>query len=166
MKAHHTVQTARHSLCFEGELSGLFLIVRWVPSGALTCSFSQRKISIAPNSFCMWGCGLWCLTICALFGLCFLQNWPCILVIQFCSQSKRILAGCGYSCNSSCLVDVCLRLNFVGVRTLFSAQSSGKGMGIVVFLALMVLGSEVVLLQALNPSSGLSSEVLKTHEPG
>lgn len=54
--------------------------------------------------------------------------------------------GCGYSLNSSDLFDVCQRHDFVAVRALFLAGSSWKGIGIVVFSALKVLRSEVVLL--------------------
>jgi hypothetical protein len=84
----------------------------------------------------------------------------------FCSQSCWVPAGSSYSCSSSYLVDVCPCLDFGAVSTLFSAWLSGEGISIVVFWALTVLGSEVVLLQMLNPACGLSFAVLKTHEPG
>jgi hypothetical protein len=45
---------------------------------------------------------------------------------------------------------------------LFSALSLRKSVRIVVFSVLSVLGSEDVLLQALNPVDGLSLQVLKT----
>jgi hypothetical protein len=41
-----------------------------------------------------------------------------------------------------------------------------KGHHIVVFSALTVLGSKVVLLPSLNPVCDLPFEVLKTYEPG
>jgi hypothetical protein len=41
----------------------------------------------------------------------------------------------------------------------------GKGIGIVVFSALTVLGSELVLFVGAE-SSGLSLNLLRTHEPG
>jgi hypothetical protein len=53
----------------------------------------------------------------------------------------------------------------VAVVTFFSALSR-KSISIAVFLALTIGGSEVVLLEALNPVGGLSLEILKTHEPG
>jgi hypothetical protein len=64
------------------------------------------------------------------------------------------------------LLGVRLHLDFVAVRTLFLAWSSRKGIGIVVFSALTVLGSAIILLQALNSAGDLSLEVLQTHEPG
>jgi hypothetical protein len=69
----------------------------------------------------------------------------------FCSRSVWIISGCGYSCHSSYVLDVRQRLNFVVVSTLILAGSSWKGIGIVVFPALTVLGRKVVPLQALNP---------------
>jgi hypothetical protein len=98
-------------------------------------------------------------------GLYFLQNGPYALIVQFPSQNSWIPAACGYSHNSSYLLDVCPRLDFVTAGTLLSALSSRKVIGIVVF-SLLVLGSEIVLLYALNPSGGLSLEVFKIHEPG
>jgi hypothetical protein len=51
------------------------------------------------------------------------------------------------------------------MHTLFSAWSLGKGIGIFVFSALTVLGSEVVFLLALNPAGSLSLEVNETQKP-
>jgi hypothetical protein len=48
--------------------------------------------------------------------------------------------------------------------SLFSARSSGKGVCIVVFSALLLLASEFVLQWMMNPTGGLSLKVLKTHE--
>jgi hypothetical protein len=93
----------------------------------------------------------------ALTGLCFLHNRPNVLVIQFCSKS-----GCYFSHNSLYVLEVHLHLDFVAVSALFLAWSLGKGIGIVVFSALPVFRSEVVLLQVLNPACGLSFEVLKS----
>jgi hypothetical protein len=42
----------------------------------------------------------------------------------------------------------------------------GKLYRLCLFSALTVLGSEVILLQVLNPVCGLSYEILKTNEPG
>jgi hypothetical protein len=99
-------------------------------------------------------------------GLYFLHNGPYVLVVQlFRSQSGWIPAGCGYSSNSLYLLDVCPCLDFVVVATLFSAWLSRKGIDIVVFSTLTVLGSEIVLFQALNPAGGLSLEVLESHVP-
>jgi hypothetical protein len=39
-------------------------------------------------------------------------------------------------------------------------------MCVILFLTFMVLGSEVVFLQALNPVWGLFLEIVKTNEPG
>jgi hypothetical protein len=64
----------------------------------------------------------------------------------FCIPGGWFPAGCGYRHNISYLLDICLRLDFVAVDTLFLAWSSLKGIGIFVFSALMMLGSEVVLL--------------------
>jgi hypothetical protein len=83
----------------------------------------------------------------ALAGLYFLQNGRYILVVQlFPFQSGRIQANCGYSRSSSYLFDVCSRVGFVAVGTLFSAWSSSSDIGIIVFSALTVLESEVVFL--------------------
>jgi hypothetical protein len=101
-----------------------------------------------------------------LSGLYFLQNWTYVLVHLLSSQSSWIPAGCGYSHNSLYLLDICLCLDFVGVHTLFSVWSSQKGISIVVFLASMVLGSELIFLQVVISLGGLSLDVLKTHEPG
>jgi hypothetical protein len=101
----------------------------------------------------------------SLSGLYFLQNWTYVLVVKFSSQIGWVLAGCGYSSNSSYLIDFCPRLDFVYVSTLFSAWSSGKSIDIVVFSALTMLGREVLLFQALKPASGLSLKGFKTHEP-
>jgi hypothetical protein len=58
LTVHHVVRSACHSLCSEGELSGLIFIICWqIPSGSLVCHSSQRGISIRPNSFCAWVCG-------------------------------------------------------------------------------------------------------------
>jgi hypothetical protein len=146
---HHIVRPACRSLCFKGELSGLFSVVRWrTACGALVCRASQRGISIWPSTF-SFVCGaavsdvfpFW-----ALPGFYFLQNGPYVLVVQFSSQGRWILSGCCYSRNSLYLFDVCPRLDFVAVGTLFLAWSSREGIGIVMFSALTVLGSEVVLL--------------------
>jgi hypothetical protein len=54
-------------------------------------------------------------------GLYFLQNEPYVLVVPlFRSQSGLIPAGYGCGRSSSYLLDVCLRLDFVAVGTLFS----------------------------------------------
>jgi hypothetical protein len=50
LTVHHVVRSAHRSLCSEGELSGLFLII-------------HRRIPIRASGFCMWGCGQWCLSI-------------------------------------------------------------------------------------------------------
>jgi hypothetical protein len=84
----------------------------------------------------------------------------------FCSQSGWISDGCGYSRKSSYLLDVSPHLNFVAVGTHFLAWTLQKGISIVVFSALTVLGSEIVLLLALNSASGLSLEIVKTHTQG
>jgi hypothetical protein len=39
----------------------------------------------------------------------------------------------------------------------------GKGISMMMFLILTVLGSEIVFLQALNPAGGLALEVRKIH---
>jgi hypothetical protein len=46
------------------------------------------------------------------------------------------------------------------MSTLFLAWHSGKGISIVVFPTLVVLGSEVLYLEVLDPVSRFSSEVL------
>jgi hypothetical protein len=55
LTVHHVhVRSACRSLCSEGELSGLFLIVcRRIPSGHRVCRSSQRGIFIGPSSCCM-----------------------------------------------------------------------------------------------------------------
>jgi hypothetical protein len=75
-------------------------------------------------------------------------------------------AGCGYSRTARYLLDACTNLYFVTMSILFSAWSSGKGINIVAFSALPMLRSEAAILQALNPGSDLSLQILKTHEPG
>jgi hypothetical protein len=109
LMVHHVVQSAHRSLCSEGELSGIFLIIRrWIPSGALVCCSSQWGISIGPSSFCTWGCGRRCLS----------------MVVQlFHSESSLIPAGCSYSRNCSYLLDFCPHLDFLAVCTLLSAWS-------------------------------------------
>jgi hypothetical protein len=168
LTVRHVIRPARRSLCYEGKLPRLFLIdSRQIPNGALVCHSSQRGIFIGPSSFCTWSCGRQYLSILTVSGLYFLKNGPNVLVVQlFCFQSRWIPAGCSYNCYSSYLLDVCPRLDFVAVGTLFFACSSRKGIGIVVFSGLAVLGSEAVLLQALNLAGGLSLEVLKTHNRG
>jgi hypothetical protein len=99
-----------------------------------------------------------------LSQLYFLQNGPYVLVIQlFSSQTGWVPADCSYSCNSSYLLDICPRLDFMAVTTPFLAWSSLKGISIVVFSTLTVLRNEVVLLQALNLAGSLSLKILKTH---
>jgi hypothetical protein len=74
-----------------------------------------------------------------LSGIYFLQDGPYFLVVQlFRSESDWIPGACGYSRNSSCLFDVCPRLDFVAVNKLLLAWSSGKGIDIVMFSALTV----------------------------
>jgi hypothetical protein len=69
----------------------------------------------------------------ALPGLYFLQNGPYVLAVQLLSsQSDRIPGTCGYSCNSSYLLDVCPDLGFVAVGTRFSVWSTGKAIDIAV----------------------------------
>jgi hypothetical protein len=83
----------------------------------------------------------------AMLSLYVLQNGPNILFVQFFpSESGWIVAGCIYSRNSSYLLDVCHRLHFVAVGILFCAWSSGTAIDTVVFSALMVLGSQVLLM--------------------
>jgi hypothetical protein len=62
--------------------------------------------------------------------------------------------------------DVCPCLDFSTVSALFVAWSSGKSISIVVLPALIVLISETVFLEELNPAGHLPLKVLKTHEPG
>jgi hypothetical protein len=130
-----------------GELCGLCLMVcQQIPSGVLVSRSSQREISIGPSSFVHGaavghGSPFW-----PLYGLCFLQNGPYVLVDPFCSQSRWVSAGCGYSGESSHLLDVCPRLEFLAVGTLLLARSSRKHIDIVVFQVLTVFGSEYVLL--------------------
>jgi hypothetical protein len=82
-----------------------------------------------------------------LYGLYFLKNGPYVMVLQLpSSHSHCIPDGCCYSHNSLYLLDVCPRLDFVAAGIILLAWSSRKGIGIVVFLALPVLRSEVVLL--------------------
>jgi hypothetical protein len=69
---------------------------------------------------------------------------------------EGIPAGCSYCRNSAYSLDVCSRLCIVAVGTLFSACSSGKKIGIVVFSTLSVLGNEVVLLQTMNSAKFLN----------
>jgi hypothetical protein len=130
-------------------------------------SFLQRGISIGPSSICIWAVVGYGFLFWPLSGLFFLQNGPFVFIVQlFHSQSGWIPTSCGYRRSSSYLLDVCPRLNFVAVDTLVLVWSSREGIGIVVFLALTVLGSEVVLLEARNRAGGLSLEILKTHKPG
>jgi hypothetical protein len=56
VRVHHIVWSARRSLYFEGELSGIFLIVHGrTLSDAQVCRSSQRGISIGPSTFCHVG---------------------------------------------------------------------------------------------------------------
>jgi hypothetical protein len=81
---------------------------------------------------------------------------PYVLVVQlFRYQSSYFPSGRGYRRNSLYLLDVCPRLDFVAVATLFEAWSSRKSIGIVVFSPLTVLRIEVVHLHALKPAGGL-----------
>jgi hypothetical protein len=114
---------ARRLLRSDGELSGLFLIVRrLIPSGALVCQTSQRGISIGPVAFLRGAAVGDVFLFWALSGLHFLQSGSYVLVIQlFCSQSDWTKAGYGYICNSSYLLDVPPRLEFVAVGKLFLA---------------------------------------------
>jgi hypothetical protein len=83
----------------------------------------------------------------ALSSLCFLWNGPYVLVVQlFSTHSRWILAGCCYSRNSLYLFDDCPHLDFVAVGTLLMAWFSRKGISIIVFSALTVLGSQILLL--------------------
>jgi hypothetical protein len=74
---HRVVRSARRSLCFEGELFGLFLVVyRRIQSYALVCRSSQREISSGPSSFCTWGCGRRSLSILCAFLSIFSRMGP------------------------------------------------------------------------------------------
>jgi hypothetical protein len=82
LTAHHVVRSAHHALCSKGELSGLFLIVHQrIPNGILGCHSSQRGISIAPSSFCNWGCCQRLSMLGAIWSY-FLQNGSYILVFS------------------------------------------------------------------------------------
>jgi hypothetical protein len=61
------------------------------------------------------------------------------------------------------LLDVFQQLDFLAVSALFAPWSSGKIISIVVLPALMVLGSEVVFFDTMDPAGSLPLEVLKTH---
>jgi hypothetical protein len=52
------------------------------------------------------------------------------------------------------------------MSALFAAWSSGKSINVVAFPVLIMLGSEVIVLEILDPADHLPLEVLKTHEPG
>jgi hypothetical protein len=138
----------RRSLCFKGELSGLFLIVHQrIPSDALVCHSLQRGISIGPSSFYMWGCSRRCLSILAAV-------WSVLPPkLALCPGHSVVLffkaAGSQMAAATAAKAHTCFswsHLDFVAVGTLFLAWTSQKGIGIVVFSALTALRSETVLL--------------------
>jgi hypothetical protein len=93
------------------------------------------------------------------------QNLPYVLVVPlFCSSSWN-RAGFNYNCDTLYLLDVCSRLDFMELSTIFLELSSQKVIRIVVFSALVVCGNEVVPLQELNAAGGLSLEFNKRQEP-
>jgi hypothetical protein len=101
-----------------------------------TVAFVLVRGAAVVNAFPFW----------AFSGLYFLQNGTYVEVVQFFhSQSRWIPAGCSYSRNSSYPLDLFPRLGFVAVGTLL-VWSSRKGIGIVVFSTLTVLGREVLLM--------------------
>lgn len=57
------------------------------------------------------------------------------------TQGRDVFSICMCGCSSVNLCAVCLSFNLLPVSTLFSVQSSVKYIGIVVFLALMLLRS-------------------------
>jgi hypothetical protein len=148
LTAHHVFRAARRSLCFEENYLGYFLSSVSGFSVALYYPVPHSEgFPLGPVAFVREAAFGHVFPFWALSGLCFLQNGPFVLVAQlFCSQSRWISAGCGYSRESSHLLDVCPRLEFVAVGTLLLAWSSRKRFGIVVFPALAVFGSEYVLL--------------------
>jgi hypothetical protein len=169
LKVHHVVISAHPSLCSEGKPSEFFFIVRRpFPSGVLVCRPSERGISIGTSSFCTWDCGRRCLSILGAVRPQLPPEWAlCFCRSLFFSESVWMPVGCCYSRNTVYLLDDCPRLVFVAVDTLLLAWLSWKGgIDIVVFPALSVFGSKILLLEALNLPCSLSLEVLKTHEPG
>jgi hypothetical protein len=106
LTVHHVVRSARRSLCFEAELSGLFLIIHWrIPGGALIYRSSQRGISIGPNSFCSWGHLGWCLSILGVVRSLLPPGWALCLGHLVPFLSSWVSASCDYSRNSSYLLD-------------------------------------------------------------
>jgi hypothetical protein len=94
----------------------------------------------------------------------FLQNGPYFLVVLlFLYQRGYIPVKSGYGCCRSYLLDFLPTpwLNSCGYTLL-----SQKRLSALFIFWLTVLGSEVILLQALNPAYGLYFEVLITNEPG
>lgn len=61
---HHVVRSARRSLCSNGELSGLFLILcRRIPSLPTSMPFLTARDFHWAQQFCTWGCGRRCLSL-------------------------------------------------------------------------------------------------------
>jgi hypothetical protein len=117
LNVHNVVRSACLSLCSKGELSCLFLIVCWwIRRGALVCHSSQRRISIGSSSFCMWGCGWWCL----------FHSGPCPV-----STSSR-MGPMSWSFSSALHV-VHPRLDFLAVIAVILTLLLLMGIGIVVF---------------------------------
>jgi hypothetical protein len=72
LTVHHVVQTARHSLCSKGELSGLFLIIhQQIPV--------PHSISTGASALHTWGCSRWCLSILGAVWSLLPPEWaPCL----------------------------------------------------------------------------------------
>jgi hypothetical protein len=59
-----------------------------------------------------------------------------------------------------------LHVSFLTMSALFAAWFSGMSIIIVVFPALMVLGSEILVSETLDPADRLPLKVFKAREPG
>jgi hypothetical protein len=138
LMVNYGVRPTRRSLCSEGGLSELFLIIlQRIPSGDPVCLSLQQQIPTGASNFSKWGCG---------HGYTYflsrgspVSNYTRMEPIYWSFSCSLLMAATwGYDRDSSHLLDACRHLDFLTVCVLLPAWASRKSIGIFVLPALMV----------------------------